>query len=210
MTLRSPRKSKGIALNAIKEESLGSECEGDEKMSDGEVASVIEEPLKKEVPSESYESSDSDGDEMSFNFAYETLYKKCLSLKQEQVAARRQESVQEGFKCPFHSGFQGSTSNGMTQVTSVKQIWIIFTNFTKFNGGNVTFGDGNVASVKGKDIIYALSIPIFEEVLYVEGLKSNLISTSQICDKKFNVQFSKNLCSVFDLNGNCDDWFENF
>ena len=47
--------------------------------------SVIEEPLKKEVLSESYESSDSDGDEMSFNFAYETLYKKCLSLKQEQV-----------------------------------------------------------------------------------------------------------------------------
>ena len=74
----------------------------------------------------------------------------------------------------------------------------------------MTVGDGNVASVKGKDIIYALSIPIFEEVLYVEGLKSNLISTSQICDKKFNVQFSKNLCSVFDLNGNCDGWFENF
>ena len=34
MTLGSPRKSKGIALNAIKEESLGSEGEGDEKMSD--------------------------------------------------------------------------------------------------------------------------------------------------------------------------------
>ena len=26
-----------------------------------------------------------------------------------------------------------------------------FTNFTEFNGGNVTFGDGNVASVKEKD-----------------------------------------------------------
>ncbi|RVW67902.1 hypothetical protein CK203_065256 [Vitis vinifera] len=38
MTLGSPRKSKGIALNAIKEESLGSEGEGNEKMSDGEVA----------------------------------------------------------------------------------------------------------------------------------------------------------------------------
>ena len=49
------------------------------------MASVIEEPLKKEVLSESCESSDSDGDEMSFDFAYETLYKECLSLKQEQV-----------------------------------------------------------------------------------------------------------------------------
>ena len=25
---------------------------------------------------------------------------------------------------PLHSGFQGSTSNGMTKVTSVKQIWV--------------------------------------------------------------------------------------
>ena len=38
MTLGSPRKSKGIVLNAIKEESLGSEGEGDEKLSNGEVA----------------------------------------------------------------------------------------------------------------------------------------------------------------------------
>ena len=38
MTLASPRKSKGIALNAIKEESLGSKGEGGKKMSGGEVA----------------------------------------------------------------------------------------------------------------------------------------------------------------------------
>ena len=38
MTLGSPRKSKGIALNAIKKESLAFENEDDEKMSDGEVA----------------------------------------------------------------------------------------------------------------------------------------------------------------------------
>ena len=41
------------------------------------------------------------------------------------------------------------------------------------------------------------------EILYVEGLKANLISISQICDKKFNVQYSQNLYKVFDLNGNC-------
>ena len=57
-----------------------------------------------------------------------------------------------------------------------------FTNFTEFNGGNVTFGHGNVANVKGKDIICAPRIPNLEEVLYVEGLKANLISISQICD----------------------------
>ena len=48
-------------------------------------ASVNEELIKKEVLSESCESSDSDDDEMSFDSAYETLYKECLSLKQKQV-----------------------------------------------------------------------------------------------------------------------------
>ena len=47
--------------------------------------SVIQEPLKKEVLSESCESSDSTGAEMSFDSPYETLYKECLSLKKEQV-----------------------------------------------------------------------------------------------------------------------------
>ena len=51
----------------------------------------------------------------------------------------------------------------------------------------MTFGDGSVASVKRKGTIYAPGILNLEEVLYVEGLKVNLISISQICDKKFNV-----------------------
>ena len=61
------------------------------------------------------------------------------------------------------------------------------TNFIEFDGRNVTFGDGNIASVKGKDTICAPDIPNLEEVLYVEGLKATSISISQICDKKFNV-----------------------
>lgn len=46
------------------------------------MASVNEELLKKEASSESCESSDFNDDEMSFNLAYETLYKECLNLKQ--------------------------------------------------------------------------------------------------------------------------------
>ena len=54
----------------------------------------------------------------------------------------------------------------------------------------MTFSDGNVACVKDKGIICAFDIPNLEEVLYVEGLKANSITISQICDKKFIVQFS--------------------
>ncbi|KAL6340381.1 hypothetical protein AAG906_006034 [Vitis piasezkii] len=76
----------------------------------------------------------------------------------------------------------------------------LFTSFTEFDGGNVIFGDGHVARVKNKGTICAPNIPNLEEVLYVEGLKANLISISQMCENEFNVQFSQNLCKVFDLN----------
>ena len=177
---------------------------------------------------------------------FESFQRKLTNLMNESFTLRNR-LLQEGkrvFKrnsnVLHHSGFQGSTSNGMTKVTNVKRIWVkknelnclvvhttltaseshswyfgsgcsrhmignrsFFTNFTEFDRENMTFGDNNVASVKGKDTICAPRIPKLEEVIYVEELKANLISISQICDKKFNVQFSKNLCKVFGLNGNC-------
>ena len=42
MTIESPRKSKAIALNAVKEESLGSEGEGDEKFWMEKLLSLLE------------------------------------------------------------------------------------------------------------------------------------------------------------------------
>lgn len=41
--------------------------------------------------------------------------------------------------------------------------------------------------------------PVLKDVLLVDGLKANLISISQICNKDFVVQFSKNKCQI--LNG---------
>ena len=76
-----------------------------------------------------------------------------------------------------------------------------FTSFIEFDGGNVTFGDGNASRVKDKGTICVPNIPNLKEVLYIEGLKANLISISQMCE--FNVQFSQNLCKVFDLNDVC-------
>ncbi|RVW59827.1 hypothetical protein CK203_098461 [Vitis vinifera] len=55
VTLGSPRKSKGIALNAIKEESLGSEGEGDKKMSDGEDTRFVRK-FKKSMKFRKYKS----------------------------------------------------------------------------------------------------------------------------------------------------------
>ena len=73
----------------------------------------------------------------------------------------------------------------------------------EFDGENVTFSGNNVVRVQGKGTNCAIDILNLEDVLFIKGLKANLISMSQICENKFNVQFSQNFCKVFDLNGAC-------
>ena len=55
----------------------------------------------------------------------------------------------------------------------------LFTSFIEFDRENVTFGNGNMIRVKGKCTICTHNIHTIEEVLYVEGLKVNLISINQ-------------------------------
>ena len=50
------------------------------------------------------------------------------------------------------------------------------------NGGNITYGDGSKSKVIGKGVVEIPSVPILEEVLFVDGLKANLLSISQFCD----------------------------
>ena len=71
--------------------------------------------------------------------------------------------------------------------------------FTQKDGPNVTFGDNSQARVKGNGTLVTSDI-IFKNVSYVEGLKHNLISISQICDKGYHVTCTRNLCQVRDKN----------
>ena len=47
-------------------------------------------------------------------------------------------------------------------------------------GGNVTFGDGSKSQIKGKGTISLPRLPNITNVLYVKGLRVNLLSISQI------------------------------
>ena len=67
----------------------------------------------------------------------------------------------------------------------------LFKVFESKKGGNVTFGDGSKSKIKGKGTISLLGLPNITNVLYVEGLRVNLLSMSQICDQEFMVLFSK-------------------
>ena len=64
---------------------------------------------------------------------------------------------------------------------------------TLFEGktGTVTFGDGSKSVIWGIGIIDILGLPVFEDVWFVDGLKVNMLSISQICDNGLNVLFTK-------------------
>ncbi|GJR51903.1 ribonuclease H-like domain-containing protein [Tanacetum coccineum] len=71
--------------------------------------------------------------------------------------------------------------------------------FKEFKGGYVAFGnDPKGGRITGKGTIKTSCID-FEKVSYVEELKFNLLSVSQICDKKHNVLFTDKECLILSL-----------
>ena len=77
----------------------------------------------------------------------------------------------------------------------------LFKVFESKKCGNVTFGDRSKSQIKGKGIIFLPGLPDISNVLYVEGLKVNLLSISQICDQDFMVLFLKGKCLVLNEFG---------
>ncbi|GJV16476.1 hypothetical protein Tco_1361799 [Tanacetum coccineum] len=69
-------------------------------------------------------------------------------------------------------------------------------NFIKFDGGNVTFGGGAYGGrITGKGTLKTNNLD-FEDVYFVNELKFNLFSVSQMCDKKNYVLFTDTECLV--------------
>ncbi|KAK2368373.1 gag-protease polyprotein [Trifolium repens] len=62
--------------------------------------------------------------------------------------------------------------------------------------GSVTFGDGAKGRIKGIGKLGDPSLPYLDKVLLVEGLTTNLISISQLCEKGLDVYFSNSECII--------------
>ena len=77
----------------------------------------------------------------------------------------------------------------------------LFKVFESKKCGNVTFGDGSKSQIKGKGTISLLGLLDIANVLYVEDLRVNLLSISQICDQDFMVLFLKGKCLVLNESG---------
>ena len=68
-------------------------------------------------------------------------------------------------------------------------------------GDYVTFGDGSHDQVLAKGTVEIPGLPLLMDVLYIEGLKANLLSITQICDEDFLVQFLKKGCVIINEDG---------
>ena len=77
----------------------------------------------------------------------------------------------------------------------------LFKVFKSKKGENVTFGDRSKSQIKGKGTISLPRLPDITNVLYVEGLRVNLLIISQICDQDFMVLFLKGKCLILNEFG---------
>ena len=68
------------------------------------------------------------------------------------------------------------------------------------NGGMVTFGDNGKGKIIGIGNIDITPSKYIKNILLVDGLKHNLLSISQFCDKGYKVIFESSLCIVTSSN----------
>ena len=71
-----------------------------------------------------------------------------------------------------------------------------FTHISPKKSGHVTYGDNNKGRILGVGKIGTNSSSSIENVLLVEGLKHNLLSVSQLCDRDYLVSFDSHKCVI--------------
>ena len=72
-----------------------------------------------------------------------------------------------------------------------------FTALSRYHeGGTTTFRDDSKGKIIGIGNIQIGSSPLIENIVLVEGLKHNLLSIGQLCDKDFKVVFDDYTCNI--------------
>lgn len=79
----------------------------------------------------------------------------------------------------------------------------LFIDFTVKKKGFVTYGDNNKGVILGKGSVGNPSSTTIFDVILIEGLKQNLLSISQICDKGYKITFTNIYC-IIEHNKNKD------
>ena len=78
----------------------------------------------------------------------------------------------------------------------------LFQSLERKDGGDVTFGDNAKGKVIGIGKVGSPNSSCIDDKLLVSGLKHNLLSVSQLCDKGYKVSFDSKSCVVSKLMDN--------
>jgi hypothetical protein len=77
----------------------------------------------------------------------------------------------------------------------------MFLSLSESKSGNVTFGNDAPGKIKGKGMVsLSNGKGKAQDVLLVDGLKHNLLSVSQMCDKGCEVVFMSKDCKIMSVN----------
>jgi len=74
-------------------------------------------------------------------------------------------------------------------------------NVRPWEKGYVTFGDGGKGKIRGIGNLISNGLPKVENVFLVEGLFTNLISITQLCDQGMEANFDRFGCKITDQEG---------
>jgi hypothetical protein len=76
-----------------------------------------------------------------------------------------------------------------------------FLTLSENKSGNVNFGNDAPRKIKGKGMVsLSNGKGKYQDVLFVDGLKNNLLSVSQVCDKGCEGVFTSKYCKINSLN----------
>ena len=71
-------------------------------------------------------------------------------------------------------------------------------NIKPMDGGTITFGDITKGKIKGIGEVSIDDDVLVKNILFVEGLRHNLISISQLCDSQMIAEFHRIGCNILD------------
>ena len=78
----------------------------------------------------------------------------------------------------------------------------MFASLSSMDGGYVTFGDNSKGKIIGIGNVGKEPSPIIENILLVDGLKYNLLSICQLCNKRNKVIFDKDIWKIENTKDN--------
>lgn len=84
----------------------------------------------------------------------------------------------------------------------MKHIWSLMMIVRTYSTSCVTFGDGSKGRIRGVGVLKNIVGPNQKDVLLVKGVTTKLISTSQLCDQGYTINFSKTECIVSNMKSN--------